>query len=124
MKHSSEDVKLDIRQRTSPSVVSSSSKVSLDEQAIEQDKKLLRKIDWRIVPWIFCLYFLSVEDRSNVGYAMTMNKAEKHTLAETANLSGKENNIGLGLFYVAYIVSEYKQNKKLYIFFFFKTDQV
>lgn len=98
-----DSVKLDIRQRTSPSVVSSVK--SIDPHAQEEDKKLLKKIDWRIVPWIFCLYFLSVEDRSNVGYAMTMNQAEKHTLADTAGLSGKENNIGLGLFYVAYIVS-------------------
>lgn len=71
----------------------------------EQEKALLRKLDWRIVPWIFILYFLSVEDRANVGYAMTMNKQEGHDLATTAGLTGQENNIGLGLFYVAYIVS-------------------
>ena len=71
-----------------------------------QEKALLRKLDWRIVPWIFILYFLSVEDRANVGYAMTMNKQEGHDLATTAGLSGQQNNIGLGLFYVAYIVSK------------------
>ncbi|KAI8087115.1 major facilitator superfamily domain-containing protein [Thamnidium elegans] len=41
---------------------------------------------------------------------MTMNQAEKHTLADTAGLSGKENNIGLGLFYVAYILFEVPSN--------------
>lgn len=96
-------VKVDIRQRSSPLVVSTgdSSSSVLDKN---EEKKLLKKIDWRIVPWIFCLYFLSVEDRSNVGFAMTMNKDVNHTLADTAGLTPQENNIGLGLFYVAYIV--------------------
>lgn len=100
-----ESLNLDIRQRN----ISSGDNESFTESSInsedrDKEKKLLRKIDWRIVPWIFCLYFLSVEDRSNVGYAMTMNKAEKHTLADTVGLTPQQNNIGLGLFYVAYIV--------------------
>lgn len=105
---SDESVKLDIRQRSSPLVVSDvSSKISVNEADKLEDKKLLKKIDWRIVPWIFCLYFLSVEDRSNVGFAMTMNKDVNHTLADTSGLTPRENNIGLGLFYVAYIVCRY-----------------
>lgn len=115
---SHESVKLDIRQRSSPSVTlthvnnsSNSSRDSSDEEDLDSDreKKLLKKIDWRIVPWIFCLYFLSVEDRSNVGYAMTMNKEAKHSLMDTAGLTPQQNNIGLGLFYVAYIVSNGKK---------------
>jgi hypothetical protein len=109
---SQESIKLDIRQRGSPSVVithhsNDPGRDSGDEENEDSDreKKLLKKIDWRIVPWIFCLYFLSVEDRSNVGYAMTMNKEVKHSLMDTAGLTPQQNNIGLGLFYVAYIVS-------------------
>lgn len=75
-----------------------------DDEEETKEKKLLRKLDWRIVPWIFCLYFLSVEDRANVGYAMTMNQSENHTLMDTSGLTAQQNNIGLGLFYVAYIV--------------------
>lgn len=106
-----ESLNLDIRQRN----ISAGDNESLSESSInsedrDKEKKLLRKIDWRIVPWIFCLYFLSVEDRSNVGYAMTMNKAEKHTLADTAGLTPQQNNIGLGLFYVAYIIFEVPSN--------------
>lgn len=82
----------------SDSLASSSNAVTAEEKA------LLKKLDWRIVPWIFILYFLSVEDRANVGYAMTMNKQAGHDLASTAGLTARENNIGLGLFYVAYIV--------------------
>lgn len=105
-KPSEDSVHLDLRQRnTSGTSVSSTQDSLVNDEDRDREKKLLKKLDWRIVPWIFCLYFLSVEDRSNVGYAMTMNKAEKHTLADTAGLTPQQNNIGLGLFYVAYIVS-------------------
>ncbi|KAG1452377.1 hypothetical protein G6F56_007836 [Rhizopus delemar] len=103
-------VKTDIRQRSNTSLqsaVSPDQEVTVDR---DREKKLLKKLDWRIIPWIFILYFLSVEDRSNVGYAMTMNSSEKHTLADTSGLTANQNNIGLGLFYVGYIIFEVPSN--------------
>lgn len=103
-----ESVKPEIRQRSAgntPEDVVIHDSSDENEEDLDRDKKLLKKLDWRIVPWVFCLYFLSVEDRSNVGFAMTMNKDEGHTLMDTAGLTAQQNNIGLGLFYVAYIVS-------------------
>lgn len=103
-----ESVKVEIRQRSAgntPEDVVIHDSSDENEDDLDREKKLLKKLDWRIVPWVFCLYFLSVEDRSNVGYAMTMNKDEGHTLMDTAGLTAQQNNIGLGLFYVAYIVS-------------------
>ncbi|KAI8372914.1 major facilitator superfamily domain-containing protein [Radiomyces spectabilis] len=41
---------------------------------------------------------------------MTMNRQQGHNLAATAGLSDRENNVGLGLFYVAYIVFEVPSN--------------
>jgi hypothetical protein len=52
-----------------------------------------------------------MEDRSNVGFAMTMNSSEGHTLADTSGLTSEQNNIGLGLFYVAYIVNNRNQGR-------------
>lgn len=98
------DKNVEIRQRSGAINTPEDVFISDDEEE-NKEKKLLRKLDWRIVPWIFCLYFLSVEDRANVGYAMTMNKDVKHTLMDTSGLTPQQNNIGLGLFYVAYIVS-------------------
>ncbi|KAI9253902.1 major facilitator superfamily domain-containing protein [Phascolomyces articulosus] len=109
----------DVRQRNAPgandnkSIISnrsSNSSTTANGEQNPEETALLRKLDWRIVPWIFILYFLSVQDRANVGYAMTMNKQQGHDLATTADLSGRENNIGLGLFYVAYIVFEVPSN--------------
>ena len=38
------------------------------EQGIN-NKRLLRKIDWRIIPWVSLLYCLSYLDRSSIGNA-------------------------------------------------------
>ncbi|KAI9303057.1 major facilitator superfamily domain-containing protein [Cunninghamella echinulata] len=99
----------DVRQRASPSIHST---ISRDQSPLtpETERRLLRKLDWRIIPWIFILYFLSVEDRVNVGFSFTMNKQQGHDLATTAHLTARENNIGLGLFYVAYILCEVPSN--------------
>ncbi|KAF1799124.1 major facilitator superfamily domain-containing protein [Mucor lusitanicus] len=111
---SNESTKLEIRQRsagnTPEDVVIHDSSDEDEQLDLDREKKLLKKLDWRIVPWVFCLYFLSVEDRSNVGYAMTMNKDQGHTLMDTAGLTAQQNNIGLGLFYVAYIIFEVPSN--------------
>lgn len=107
MKKNPEENSIDIRQRSGATNTPEDVFISDDEEE-DKEKKLLRKLDWRIVPWIFWLYFLSVEDRANVGYAMTMNQAEKHTLMDTSGLTAQQNNIGLGLFYVAYIASKKK----------------
>ncbi|KAG2219923.1 hypothetical protein INT45_010437, partial [Circinella minor] len=111
----SEDIQWpDVRQRIPSTNGNNNNNANMNDEQKQkellEEKALLRKLDLRIVPWIFILYFLSVQDRANVGYAMTMNKQEGHDLATTANLSGRENNIGLGLFYVAYIAFEVPSN--------------
>jgi hypothetical protein len=104
----------DLQMRVNPSAASlrsRRSRVSDTPTTISpEERKLVRKLDWLIPPWIAILYFLSVEDRANVGFAMTMNEEVGHDLATVAHLSARENNIGLGLFYVAYIVSDALQH--------------
>ncbi|KAG1132627.1 hypothetical protein G6F61_001536 [Rhizopus arrhizus] len=112
--NSSESIKVDIQHCSDTSLEEKDSVIeqSNEDIASEKDKeqRLLRKLDWRIVPWVLILYFLSMEDRSNVGFAMTMNSSEGHTLADTSGLTSEQNNIGLGLFYVAYILFEVPSN--------------
>ena len=46
------------------------------EQGIN-NKRLLRKIDWRIIPWVSLLYCLSYLDRSSIGNAKVRNEVLK-----------------------------------------------
>ncbi|KAK9456348.1 major facilitator superfamily domain-containing protein [Dipodascopsis uninucleata] len=64
--------------------------------------KIYRKLDYRIIPALWCLYFLVSAVRSNVGLALTMNQSEHHTLIETLGLTSHDTSVGLALYYVAY----------------------
>jgi MFS family permease len=75
-----------------------------------EEKHLLRKIDWTLIPWVGFLYFLAVEDRVNVGFALTMNHEVGHDLNTILNMTGPQGNIGVGLFYAAYILFEVPSN--------------
>jgi len=66
-----------------------------DTHALEA--RVVRKISWRIVPFIIVLYFLSFLNRVNVGFAgLTMN----HDIGLTPAMFG----FGAGIFFVGYIV--------------------
>lgn len=49
----------------------SSSNVSAD-----QEKKIICKITWRIIPFVFLLYIISYLDRSSIGYAALLNDTD------------------------------------------------
>jgi hypothetical protein len=51
--HPSEDLHLDMGDPPTP----------------EEEKSVIRKLDWRLMPMIFVIYSLSVLDRSNLGNA-------------------------------------------------------
>jgi len=64
----------------------------LEEQAI-------RKITWRLIPFLMLLYFVAFIDRINVGFAaLTMNKE----LGLTSQVFG----LGSGIFFLGYFVFE------------------
>ncbi|KAI9780929.1 MAG: hypothetical protein M1816_002621 [Peltula sp. TS41687] len=73
---------------------STSSSDAIDEQ------KLVRKIDWRIVPGVVLLYLLSFLDRSNVA------NARIEGLVEDLHMTGNQYLTGLTLFFVGYILFE------------------
>ncbi|NEX64773.1 MFS transporter [Noviherbaspirillum galbum] len=74
-----------------------SSSHSIDEQA------LVRKITWKIIPFVFILYVISYLDRANIGYAaLQMNK-------ELA-LSSEAFGFISGIFFIGYFLCEVPSN--------------
>jgi len=49
---------------------------------VEEENAVIRKLDWRLLPYVFLLYTLSVLDRSNLGNAKLAG------LANAVNLGG------------------------------------
>ncbi len=67
------------------------------------ENRTLRRITWRIVPFIMLLYFIAYIDRVNIGFAaLTMNK----DLGFTASILG----FGAGIFFWGYFLFEVPSN--------------
>jgi fucose permease len=69
-----------------------------------------RRLDRRIIPAFWVLYFLCSAVRSNVGLAQTMNIEQHHDLAEVLHLSPHQVSTGLALFYVCYVIFDLPAN--------------
>ncbi|SLM33514.1 high affinity nicotinic acid plasma membrane permease [Lasallia pustulata] len=81
-----------------------------DMVSIEAVERVYRKLDLRIIPAFWILYFLCSAIRSNVGLAQTMNPAQHHTLGEKLHLTPHQVSTGLALFYVCYVVFDLPSN--------------
>ncbi|KAI8806161.1 major facilitator superfamily domain-containing protein [Cladochytrium replicatum] len=75
----------------------------------EEEKLLRRKLQLRIFPWVFIMYFFSYMDRSNISAAIVMNSETGHALSQTT-LTTQQVSVGLGLFYVGYVLFEIPSN--------------
>ena len=73
----------------------------------ELEARVMRRISWRILPFVMLLYFVSFLDRVNVGFAaFTMNQA--------IGLSPAAYGLGGGLFFIGYFLFEVPSNLILY----------
>ncbi|KAF2718325.1 MFS general substrate transporter [Polychaeton citri CBS 116435] len=70
----------------------------------ELDKRITRKFDKHIVPWLFGIWLLAFIDRSNIG------NAKIDGLIEDLGLDGKKFNVALSVFYIPYIVVDVPSN--------------
>jgi MFS transporter, ACS family, tartrate transporter len=75
------------------------------EQDIE--KRTLRRVWWRIVPFIMLLYFIAYIDRVNIGFAALQMKGD---LGFTASILG----FGAGIFFWGYFLFEVPSNIALH----------
>jgi ACS family tartrate transporter-like MFS transporter len=71
--------------------------------ATDIEARTLRKITWRIVPFVMLLYFIAYIDRVNIGFAaLTMNKE----LGFSSGVFG----FGAGVFFLGYFLFEVPSN--------------
>jgi MFS transporter, ACS family, tartrate transporter len=70
---------------------------------LDIEKRTIRRITWRIVPFIMLLYFIAYIDRVNIGFAALSMKSE---LGFTASILG----FGAGIFFWGYFLFEVPSN--------------
>lgn len=69
----------------------------------ETEHTTIRRVTWRIVPFICLLYVLNILDRANVGFA-------RLAMQDDLGLSQAAFDLGYGMFYVGYILFEVPSN--------------
>ncbi|KAL4923607.1 major facilitator superfamily domain-containing protein [Aspergillus undulatus] len=69
-----------------------------------EEKKLVRKLDWRILPCCWVLYLLGFLDRANIGNAKTGG------LEDDFNLTSSQYSIIVLVFFISYLVFEVPAN--------------
>ncbi|KAF1814395.1 MFS nicotinic acid transporter-like protein Tna1 [Eremomyces bilateralis CBS 781.70] len=77
------------------------------EERAQLDKKLVRKLDWKLIPWLSLLYLISFLDRANIG------NARIYGLEEDLGMSDTQYSIALTVFFISYSVFEPATNVML-----------
>lgn len=69
------------------------------------DKRITRRFDTRILPWIFALWLLAFIDRSNIGNAKLDGLTQDLQITD-----GNKYNMALALFYILYVLLDVPSN--------------
>lgn len=72
--------------------------------------KIYRKLDLRIIPALWCLYFMTSLVGNSWGLTLTMNGDQGHSLVQTLNLTGKDISTASALDYVGFIIFDLPMN--------------
>ncbi|KAF2093624.1 MFS general substrate transporter [Rhizodiscina lignyota] len=81
--------------------------LALVELSPAEEKRILRKVDWLLVPQLTILYLMAFLDRSNIGNAKIAG------MTEDLKLVGLDYNIALTTFFVSYSLFEVPSNMLL-----------
>ncbi|KAJ0107014.1 vitamin h transporter 1 [Diaporthe amygdali] len=81
-----------------------------EDYPVERVEAVYRKLDLRIIPAFWILYFLCSAIRSNIGLAQTMNVAQGHDLMSVLHLTARDTSTALALFYVSYVIFDCPSN--------------
>lgn len=71
-----------------------------DEEREAIDRALVRKLDWKLIPWLCLLYLVSFLDRTNIG------NAKIEGLVADLGMTQTQYNASLTIFFVSYAVFE------------------
>lgn len=65
---------------------------------------IYRKLDLRIIPALWCMYFLTSFGSNVYGVTLTMNREDGHSLGQKLKLTAHDTSTASALYYVGYII--------------------
>lgn len=75
-----------------------------DEEKAAVDRKLVRRLDWILIPWLCLLYLMAFLDRTNIGNAKIAGLTKP--APDGIGVTTQEYNSSLSIFFVSYAVFE------------------
>ncbi|OAA58496.1 Major facilitator superfamily domain, general substrate transporter [Niveomyces insectorum RCEF 264] len=82
----------------------------LTEEEKIMEKRIVRKIDFRLLPTTALIYLLCYIDRSNIGNAKILNSDTNDDILQTNHMTNYQYTVALMLFLVAYSIFEAPSN--------------
>jgi len=76
---------------------------ALDSPEEARGRRVIRKVAWRLLPFLGLLYVLNILDRTNAGFA-------RLTMQDELGMSPQAFDLGYGIFYVGYLLFEVPAN--------------
>ncbi|KAK6225635.1 hypothetical protein QIS74_01682 [Colletotrichum tabaci] len=83
---------------------------ALTALTVEEEKKLIRKVDWRLIPLLAMLYLVKKLDESNVSQARIMNKGTERNILTQLDVTSDQYGMVTVLYTVPYILAEIPSN--------------
>lgn len=75
------------------------------------ERKIVRKIDLHILPWVCVAYLINYLDRVNLGNARTLNNDKpEDNIVEQLDLRGIRYSTVVAVFFVPYVLMEFPSN--------------
>ncbi|KAG4443011.1 hypothetical protein IFR05_001542 [Cadophora sp. M221] len=75
-----------------------------------EEKKLLRRVDWRIVPLCAVMYAVKSIDASNVSNARIMDRGTPYNIMTELKMTANQYNLVTTMYYIPYILAEVPSN--------------
>ncbi|GMG21735.1 unnamed protein product [Ambrosiozyma monospora] len=100
----------DLESRQSVSASGSGPDEHFSKGTDHQLDKVYRHLDYRIIPALWCMYFLTSFGSSAYGNTMTMNFEKNHSLIGTLHLNSHHTSTASALYYVGYILFDLPMN--------------
>ncbi|KAI9187623.1 hypothetical protein H9P43_002014 [Blastocladiella emersonii ATCC 22665] len=98
---------------------------TLDSKAVESGERApqtwtdaeeaaaVRKVDWRILPFLAIIYLMSFLDRANIANARVANKDSKHDMGTELGLTDSQAQLAVSAFFWLYVALEVPSNLML-----------
>ncbi|KXS17392.1 MFS general substrate transporter [Gonapodya prolifera JEL478] len=85
--------------------------IKLPEWTAQEESRVMRKIDFRLIPWLIVCYTSLNIDRGNISNAAIMNaETPTHTMFYQLSITGTQFNWALSVFFFGYVLLEIPSN--------------